>query len=147
MSELVYLDDYRKKLEEKKQVTSNEPEILVLNLLNYNKENKDEEVFCKGVEESGRLFSNEVAKGTVPETETEEDVKETIVSFKNNLPIPDTERKKLCVNRVHGDINNAEIKRENYIETTQSTAQSSRQLTKSNGHSMLEEDRGLSKAS
>ena len=142
MSNIIDFEEAKKKLEAKKQETTNEQEILVLNALNYNKENKDEEMFCTSVEEAGRLFSNEVAKGTVPETETEEDVKDAIESFKNNLPLPDTERKKLCVNRVKGDINDAEIKRDSYLETTQA----SRQLTYTNGHSMLEEDKGLSKA-
>lgn len=147
MSNIIDFEEAKKKLEEKKQEVSNDQEILVLNALNYNKDNKDEEMFCTGVEEAGRLFANEVAKGTVPETETEEDVKDTIESFKNNLPLPDTDRKKLCVNRVNADINDAEIKRDSYLETTQSTAQSSKSYVYSNGHSMLEDDKGLSKAS
>ena len=45
---------------------------------------------------------------------------EEVDSFIRNLPLPTTERRKLCVSRVKADINNALIKRDTYEELTTS---------------------------
>ena len=120
MSNIIDFDDAKKiEEEEKKEEETFKQAILVLNTLNYNFDNKEEEVFCTSVEESGRLFANRVAKGTVPETKTKKDVAEAIDSFERGLPIKETPRKELCVNRVNGDINDALIKRDTYLEQTQ----------------------------
>lgn len=84
----------------------------VLDLTNYNLDNPTESIFCTAVENCGKGFASLVAKGE----RTEEDVE----SFVAILPIADTERKKVTNNRVKADINDALIKRDKYLEQTQS---------------------------
>lgn len=132
MSNIINFEDYKQK-----------KEIPVLDKLEYINKYPNEDMTCTAIEDCGKLFSNEIAKGTVPETSTEEEVNEVTESFERNLPITDTPRKKVCVARVNGDIDEGKKKRDSYLDVTQS----SKRHTLSNGHSMLEDVNRLSKAS
>lgn len=86
--------------------------MIILDKLEYFNKKRDEEVFCEDVEEAGRIFAIEVANRLITDEEVD--------SFIRNLPLPTTERRKLCVSRVKADINNALIKRDTYEELTTS---------------------------